>query len=167
MKIRISAFVHDSVVDGPGLRFVVFVQGCEHRCQGCHNKHTWSKSGGQVVDTDFLIWQIEKNPLVAGVTLSGGEPFLQAKKLLNFAKQVKERNLELAIYSGYLFEDLIKDDDKKELLCLADILVDGPFILSQHTYTKKFTGSSNQRIIDVQKSIKSGKVVLSKDERWV
>ena len=89
-KIRIAGIVQDSITDGPGLRFVLFTQGCPHNCTGCHNPQTHSINGGYIIDDSELLKMIDENPLVSGVTISGGEPFIQAEKLLNFASEVKK-----------------------------------------------------------------------------
>lgn len=168
-RLRISGLVNDSIVDGPGLRFTIFVQGCPHHCEGCHNPQTHSFKGGKKVFSSKIIKQISSNPLLYGVTFSGGEPFMQAKKLLNIAKFVKEQGLELACYTGFLFEELYSDKVPyaRELLSFLDILIDGKFVLSQKSMDLKFKGSKNQRTIDVQKSLKEGKVILSTNKKWV
>lgn len=166
--IRVASFVQDSITDGPGLRFTLFVQGCDKFCEGCHNPSTWETVGGSEMTTDELFQKIKDNILLTGVTFSGGEPFLQASKLLPLAKKIKEIGLELAIYTGDTFEHLLakKDDNVNALLSLADILVDGPFLLKERTLTLKFRGSKNQRIINVKESLKEGRAVIETSERW-
>jgi len=164
--MKLAGIVQDSVTDGPGLRFVVFTQGCNHHCEGCHNPNTWDIDKGKTWTTQSLLTELDSNPLTKGVTISGGEPFLQAKALVEFAKAVKERKLELAIYSGYLFEEIIKDMEKVELLEQCDILIDGPFIKAQRSLDLMFKGSKNQRIVDVKKSLESNKIVSVKNNRW-
>ena len=168
-RIRISGIVEDSIVDGPGLRLSVFTQGCPHHCPGCHNEHTHSFKGGKMVSPGKIIKQIALNPLLYGITLSGGEPFVQAKKLIPIARFVKAQGLEVACYTGYLFEELIsgKVPYARELLEYVDILIDGKFVLAQKSLNLKFKGSKNQRTIDVQSSLKQNRAILSKDERWV
>ena len=121
-----------------------------------------------MVDIDYLIQKIDNNPLVFGVTISGGEPMIQAHRLIPFAKAVKSRNLNLAIYTGFTFEQLIdkNNDDINQLLSLADVLIDGKFELDKRSLDLKFKGSSNQRTIDVQKSLKSKQVVLMQNSSW-
>ncbi len=169
-RINVAGFVNDSVVDGPGLRFTLFVQGCPLSCEGCHNPQTQPFEGGKVKSFDEIFELIEKNPLLDGVTFSGGEPLCQAEALLPLAKKIKEKGLNLVIYSGFVFEVLQTHPALKpsfELVCLADTLIDGPFILSQKEFGLKFKGSKNQRIIDVSSTLKSNEIVLRTSEDWV
>ena len=168
-KLKISGIVNDSIVDGPGLRYSLFTQGCPHNCPGCHNPQTHSFKGGKTLSLKKFKKDIISNPLLAGVTFSGGDPFSQAKALLPFAKFVKERGLELACYTGFLYEQLVSNSVpySKELLSYIDILIDGKFVLSQKSLNLKFKGSKNQRTIDVQSSLKQNQVVLSKNEKWI
>ena len=163
-KLRIAGTVHDSIVDGPGIRFTIFTQGCEHNCPGCHNPQTHPLNGGKEIAVDELIAEMLKNPLLDGVTLSGGEPFLQADKLCPVARAAKHSGLTVWTYSGWTFEQLwtgeASDDCRRELLTLTDVLVDGPFILSERSLELKWCGSRNQRLIDVQNSIDRGEAVL-------
>ena len=165
-EINIAGFVKESITDGPGIRFTLFVQGCPRRCEGCHNPQTQPVEGGTGYTPMQIFQMIDKNPLLSGVTLSGGEPFCQAEALLCLAKLIKEKGLELAVYSGYTFEEILKDQTMTELLQLCDTLVDGELILSQKSFTLKFKGSKNQRVIDVKKSLSCGSVVLDNSERW-
>lgn len=164
MKIRIAGTVNDSIVDGDGIRFVVFVQGCIHNCDGCHNPQTHDFSGGFETDTDSLLEKILANPLLDGVTFSGGEPFCQPAPLYELGKKVKENGLNLVCYTGFTFEELLEiskqEEDVKNLLGICDVLIDGPFILSKKNLLLKFRGSENQRILDVKKSLSEGKAVL-------
>lgn len=162
MKLRIAGTVNDSIVDGPGIRFTVFVQGCPHNCKGCHNPQTHDFEGGTVADTEELLEKIKGNPLLDGVTFSGGEPFCQAEALASLGKQIKELGLNIVTYTGYTFEKLYEDrslNNWDELLGVTDILIDGPFILEQKDWEIKFRGSSNQRYIDCKKSLETGKAV--------
>ena len=109
MEIRIAGTSNDSIVDGPGIRFTIFVQGCPHHCKGCHNPQTHSYDGGKVIDTDELLEKILANPLLDGVTFSGGEPFVYAKQLADLARKIKQNNLNIVTYSGYTFERLISE----------------------------------------------------------
>jgi len=159
-KLRIAATVQDSIVDGPGLRYVVFTQGCPHRCEGCHNPDTFDYDGGYEVDVDELVGDIDKNPILDGVTFSGGEPVIQADALLPLAKAVKDRGLQLMLYSGYTFEQILKIKAGAKLLGYVDILVDGPFELDKKSLDLTFRGSFNQRVIDVPESLKRRQAVL-------
>ena len=160
--IRISGVIRESIVDGPGLRFVLFTQGCTHNCAGCHNPDTHDLEGGYLIDTHKVYLEVIKNPLLKGLTISGGEPFLQAKELLPLAREVKKIGKDIVIYTGFLFENLImsKDKDVLELLELCDMLVDGPFKIELRDLTLTFKGSRNQRLIDMRKTLKNKKVVL-------
>jgi anaerobic ribonucleoside-triphosphate reductase activating protein len=161
-NIRISGVAEDSIVDGPGLRFVIFVQGCNMHCEGCHNPQTWDNNGGYDITIRELIDRIERNPLTDGITLSGGEPFLQAKKL---SLLLDELNLPVISYTGYTYEWLVSnatdDNSYLDLLHRVDYLIDGPYIESERSYDLLFRGSRNQRIIDVKASMDSGSIVLS------
>ncbi len=159
MELRISGTVNDSIVDGPGIRYCVFVQGCPHKCEGCHNPNTHDFNGGRIVDTDDLLKEIKANPLLSGVTFSGGEPFCQAKALAFLGRQIKQENLDIITYTGYTFEELKeKSTDENgymQLLEVSDFIVDGKFEKEKKSYLLKFKGSSNQRIIDCNKSLEN------------
>ena len=166
MKLRIaSPVICDSIVDGPGLRMVIWTQGCKHNCKGCHNPQTHSLTKGYEVDTKEVIDKMASLKLQQGITLSGGEPFLQPEPLEEIAREAKINGLDVWSYTGFTFEQLL---DKKNrayfknlnLLKQIDILVDGKFIAEKKDISLKFRGSSNQRIIDVQKSLKYKKVFL-------
>jgi len=162
MELRIAGTVNDSIVDGPGIRFTIFTQGCPHNCKGCHNPQTHDFSGGTVVDTDELLAKIKGNPLLDGVTFSGGEPFCQAEALAFVGRQIKELGLNIVTYTGFTFEKLYErreSDGWQKLLEVTDILIDGPFILEQKDWEIKFRGSTNQRYLDCQASLKEGKAV--------
>ncbi len=167
MDLRIAGTVSDSIVDGPGLRFVIFTQGCSHHCKGCHNPHTWPYDGGTVADLDELYDKVVKNPILSGVTLSGGEPFDQALALYPLVKRYKDSGIEIAAYSGYTFEELIRDEDKLKLLSLCDVLIDGEFLEAEKSLDLKFRGSKNQRILDVKASLDAAQAVNSTDKRWI
>lgn len=149
MKIRIAGIISESVTDGEGLRYVIFTQGCPHHCFGCHNPKTHSFAGGYEVDTDSLKKEIFENPLLAGITFSGGEPFCQPKPLAELAKAVHSRGLNVWSYTGYTLEALREknDEDINALLANLDVLVDGKFEMDLKDLTLPFRGSSNQRII--------------------
>lgn len=163
-KLRIAGIEPESFVDGPGIRFSIFTQGCSHNCLGCHNPQTHDFNGGHDISLAELLSMIEENPLLDGVTLSGGDPMFQAKTLVPLAREIKERGLNLVIFSGFTYERLMALKEEKpeylELLSFADILVDGPFILAQRCLELKFRGSRNQRLIDVQASLVQGRAVL-------
>lgn len=163
MKIRMSGVVEESIVDGPGIRFTIFVQGCPHRCPGCHNPQTHDFLGGYDDDTDSLFERIIKNPLLDGATFSGGEPFCQARPLAELAVRLRAAGLGVMSYSGFTVEELIREASSEnaymELLNSIDYLVDGRFVESLKSYECRFRGSTNQRIIDVKKTIEQGHAV--------
>lgn len=164
MNIRIAGTVNDSIVDGNGLRYTIFVQGCPHHCKGCHNPQTHSFDSGKEVSISDLFDVIKSNTLLDGVTFSGGEPFAQAKPLVELADLVKRNtNLNIVTYTGYTFEEIItsNNSDWIALLNSTDILIDGEFIEDLKSYELRFRGSSNQRCIDVKQSLLQHKVVLA------
>ena len=165
-KLRIAGTVNDSIVDGPGIRYTIFTQGCPHHCPGCHNPQTHDFAGGQDADVEKILEEIFNNPILSGVTFSGGEPFCQAEALVPIAEAIKEKGKHLMIYTGYLLEHLQKMESVgvQRLLELADVIVDGPFILAEKNLTLSYRGSENQRVIDMVKTRKSGEVVLYRSE---
>lgn len=149
--MKIMNIIHDSVVDGEGLRTVIFFAGCPHQCKGCHNKSSWNMKNGIEMSIEDVLEEIRSNPLT-DVTFSGGEPFFQAKSATSLAQQIKSLGKNLWIYSGYTFEQLQRSENKyvHELLSHCDVLVDGPFIFEQRDLTLRFRGSKNQRIIQLK-----------------
>ena len=160
--MRIANTVSDSIVDGPGLRFTVFTQGCPHRCPGCHNPDTHDPAGGREAAVEELAEKLLSNPLTDGLTLSGGEPFCQAAECARLAAIAREKGLNVWVYTGYTYERLIAGEvpGAMELLAQADVLVDGPFVEARKSYAALFRGSTNQRLIDVPRSLAAGQVVL-------
>ena len=152
-ELRIAGTIGESIVDGPGIRYVLFTQGCPHGCPGCHNPQTHDFNGGKVVDTAALLADIQKNPFVKAVTFSGGEPFAQPLALAELASALKEQGYHLMSYSGYTFEQLLQRADARPLLDKLDLLVDGPFVESQKSIELRFRGSANQRVLDVPASL--------------
>ena len=162
MLMRIAGLANDSIVDGPGLRLTVFTQGCPHHCPGCHNPQSHDFAGGKLCDTGEILEIMHDNTLLDGITLSGGEPFAQAEACAELARAAHDAGLSVWCYTGYIFEELLQGKPEwLELLSNIDVLVDGPFVLSQRTLEAHFRGSSNQRIIDVQQSLRTVKTVLS------
>lgn len=162
MMLRVADLINDSIVDGPGFRYAVYTQGCSHNCKGCHNPGTHSFDGGRDIDIDDIMSEIEENPLLSGVTFSGGDPLFQPRPLISLAKRVKDTGLNIWCYTGWTWEALMKmnDTDILKLLEYVDVLVDGPFVLEKRTLELPFRGSSNQRLIDVERSLKNGFAVL-------
>lgn len=153
-QLHLSGIIEESIVDGPGLRFVIFTQGCPHQCPGCHNPKTHPFTGGFTASIDVIFKQFQENPLLNGITFSGGEPFMQAAPLVQLAKKVQSIEKHITIYTGYVFENLLRMGENNhaiiELLTMTDLLIDGPFIISQQNLELSFRGSSNQRLLDQQ-----------------
>lgn len=171
MKFRCAGLTPESIVDGPGLRFTVWTQGCLHHCKGCQNPQTWAMDAGEEADTDEVLEQIISNPLLDGVTLSGGDPFYQAKPMAELARRVhsyKERSLNVVAFTGFTYEELIAQANEEngymELLRQCDYLIDGRFILEERSLELKFRGSRNQRFIDVRRSLEAGRPIALTDE---
>ena len=166
--LDLAGIVNDSIVDGPGIRMTVFCQGCPHHCAGCHNPETWEFGCGTPMEVERIVDIVRTNPLCRGVTFSGGEPFAQAEGFGKLARLLKEMGYEVASYSGYTFEQLLKGTEaQKKLLQSIDVLIDGPFVLSEKSLEISFRGSRNQRIIDVPKSLAAGEAVCITSGRWV
>lgn len=162
LTVRLAGVVHESISDGPGLRSTIFFQGCPHACAGCHNPHTWSRAGGAVFALDALLAELRLSPLLSGVTFSGGEPFAQAPAAAQLAGAVKLRKLDLWVYTGYVWEELVANLEQPgfaELLRLADVVVDGPYQQALRDLTLPYRGSRNQRLILAGPSLAQGRVV--------
>ena len=154
-SIRISGITPESIVDGEGIRYVIFTQGCPHRCVGCHNPQTHSFDGGRLVLIEDILDDISKRKKwIDGITISGGEPFCQADQCSIIAERAQELSLTVWCYTGYLFENLYRQG--VELLKHIDVLVDGPFVQDERSLELDFRGSRNQRVIDIPKSLKEG-----------
>lgn len=161
--LRIAGIIEESIVDGPGFRFVVFTQGCKRRCKGCHNEETWDLDGGKTVAIDQILKMLDENPLLDGITLSGGEPFLQPEACCMLAEGARERGLDVMTYTGFTYEELLEGVDENEeinearrkLLRLTDMLVDGPFVVEKKSLNLLFRGSSNQRLL----YLKDGRII--------
>ena len=162
MRFRLSGIVNDSIVDGPGLRLAVFMQGCPYGCPGCHNPQTHDVMGGREADTEEVRAMLKKNPLLDGLTLSGGEPLLQPQAACEMAEMAKAQGLNVWCYTGDTVEHLLKNcaPDVMAALEHVDVLVDGPFILEQKSLDLRFRGSRNQRLINMPATLKAGKAVL-------
>lgn len=153
MDIRIAGIVPESIVDGDGIRYAIFMQGCNRHCPGCQNPATHALDGGKIFDTAEIIEDIKKNPLLSGITLTGGEPLLQIPSAIEIAKATKEMGLNVWCYTGFKFEEV--PPAAHELLKFVDVLVDGEFILALRDLELDFRGSSNQRIINLNERRKS------------
>lgn len=163
MKIRLSnPLQSDSIVDGEGIRTVIWTQGCPHHCKGCHNPETHSFNGGFLKDTEELIEEIKKLELQDGITFSGGDPMMQVDACIEIAKACKEMGYNIWCYTGFTFEEVLNDPKKREFLNYIDVLVDGKFELDKKSYDAIFRGSTNQRLINVKNSLKKGRCVTIK-----
>ena len=156
ITLRVAGIIEESIVDGPGLRFVLFLQGCRMHCKACQNPQTWDFEGGTLVSAQEILERMQGDPLVHGITFSGGEPFEQAEALAPLAAELKRRGYHLMAFSGYTFEQLLQKDGCRELLSLLDLLVDGPFVEEQKSLELRFRGSRNQRILNMAASREAG-----------
>ena len=157
----------ETIVDGEGIRYSIYLAGCSHHCVGCHNPESWNPRAGELLTEEriqSIIREIKANPLLDGVTFSGGDPFYQVEECIEIAKYIKSKKMNIWCYTGFTYETLIKlaKDNPKiiEFLKLIDVLVDGPFILEKKSLDCVFRGSTNQRIIDTKLSLKNKEVVL-------
>jgi anaerobic ribonucleoside-triphosphate reductase activating protein len=161
--MRLSGIVPESHVDGPGLRYVIFTQGCPHCCPHCHNPDSWDVNAGKEFSVKQVIRLLkqQKKPK-RGVTFSGGEPFLQAGELAEVALAAHQIDWDVVTYTGYTYEELTEMEDSgvKALLCASDMLIDGRYVHELRATGLQFRGSSNQRMIDVAETQKSGRIVL-------
>ena len=148
LKIRLFGEIDESVVDGPGIRSVIFMQGCPHQCPGCHNPKSHQIDGGYEKEVVEIIASLNQNQWIDGITISGGEPFLQPRALLEIVRNIKHH---IVIYSGYTYEQIIQMGHQ-EILDHCEILVDGKFELNKKSLTLLYRGSSNQRMIDLKKT---------------
>ncbi len=161
MVVRLAADIQpDSILDGSGIRTVIWFQGCLHNCKGCQNPETHDMNGGMVVDIDEIKMKLKNLKYQSGITLSGGDPFFQPEAALEIAKFAKSIGLNVWAYTGFTYEALLSDKSKLDLLKYVDVLVDGKFMLDKKSLNCKFRGSTNQRLIDVMKSMEAGGVVL-------
>ena len=165
MKVRLASNLQsDSIVDGDGIRTVIWFQGCKHHCRGCQNPETWNFDGGMEVDIEDIKNEMKKLKYQTGVTLSGGDPFFQADAAAEIAKFAHSIGLNVWCYTGFTYEDIIDaNDEKMELLKNTDVLVDGRFEIDKKSLACKFRGSTNQRIIDVKKSLEEGRAITIYD----
>ena len=163
-SIRLAGIAYESLVNGPGIRRVLFAQGCKHNCSSCFNKHTHSFDGGEEKKIHEIVEDILCNPLIRGVTFSGGDPLEQGEEFAILAKKIKKSKINIWCYTGYSFEYILENQKKRngwqELLKHIDVIVDGKFMEEYADSHLRYRGSSNQRIIDVQNSLKIGKTVM-------
>lgn len=161
MKFRLAGVNRQSIVDGIGIRYTVYMQGCKHKCLGCHNKGTHDMNGGTLTDTEDIIKDFKQQSYLTGISLSGGDPFFQPESATELAQEVHKLGKNVWCYTGYTLEEILKDGTKaqKELLKNIDILVDGRYDIKLNSLSVPFRGSSNQRLIDVRETLNQNKVV--------
>ena len=158
MEIRIAGIAEESIVDGPGFRYTIFTQGCPHNCEGCHNPETWSFTAGHSVSIDEIMEELKFAE--GDITFSGGDPMYQPEAFTELARRIREElHKGIWCYTGFLYEQVVADPKMSKMLPYLEVLVDGPFIEAKKSLDLLFRGSSNQRLVDVQKSLKAGKVV--------
>lgn len=158
--ISVIKIVEDTTVDGPGFRTTVYAAGCPNACPGCHNPQSWDIGAGRMMSTDEIMAVIRADEF-ADVTFSGGDPMFQPEGFAELAKAIKnETGKNIWCYTGYTFEHLRRNDRQSELLRWIDVLVDGPYVESQRDRNVLFRGSRNQRLIDVQASLRTDRVIL-------
>lgn len=159
--INIAGIEAESVVDGEGWRFAIFTQGCKHHCKNCHNPQTWDMRGGTQMSIDELVDTIEEafkeNILMDGVTLTGGDPLYQPDATFSLCKKLKDLDINIWLYTGFTYEEITKDEKLMSIMKYIDVLVDGPFIESLKSLELEYRGSINQRILDMKKTLESGK----------
>lgn len=161
MKIRLaSPLQRDSVVDGVGIRTVVWTQGCAHACPYCHNPNTHDFKGGIEYDLEEIKEEISSLEGQKGITFSGGDPLYQMDAVIELSKFIKNLGLDIWVYTGFTYEEVCNMPKSKDLFKYIDVLVDGKFEIENRSLDAPFRGSTNQRIIDIQASNKKGKIVL-------
>lgn len=164
-SINIAGVVEESYTDGLGIRYAIFVQGCSHKCKNCHNPETWQFNGGVKYDIDTLVSEILENPLLDGVTISGGDPMYQPVEVLELVNKIREQSkLNIWLYTGFTFEECLENTEMAAILNKIDILVDGEYKEENRSLHLRFRGSSNQRIINVPETLATGKVVIYIDD---
>lgn len=158
--LKVAGSISSSIVDGPGFRYTLFLQGCSHHCDGCHNPATWDINGGRVMETDEITEDIKKAYYIDGVTISGGEPLEQAQELKKLLVCLKELNYHIILFSGYTLEEIQANKEMNSCMPYIDVLIDGKYKKELRTLTLRFRGSSNQRVIDVPRTLEKGEPVL-------
>ena len=170
--IRLAADLQtDSIVDGPGLRTVLWTQGCYHRCKGCQNPQTWSHKAGALVPLSEVYDAIDELEYQTGLTISGGDPMYQPEQCMQVARYARKKGLNIWVYTGFTFEEIMKLAKKKpvylDFLKKIDVLVDGRYIEKERDLNLLFRGSANQRLIDVPKTLKTGEIVLFDENEYL
>ena len=166
--LRLAGVVRESIVDGPGIRMTVFVQGCPHHCEGCHNPQTHDFNGGYEGNIEKILAAFDENPLLRGMTFSGGEPVMQAEALLPLAKAVIARGKNLVLFTGFTMEELFEMSKTRpavgELVSLCDLVIDGPFVLDEKDLTLIFRGSRNQRLLNGKECMRTQSIVFAEQK---
>lgn len=151
LTLRVAGIEEESIVDGPGMRLTLFTQGCRHNCPGCHNPQTHPLDGGSLMEAGEVLRLFREDPLLAGITFSGGEPFLQPGPLVWLAKEVHAMGRNVCAFSGYTYEQLLElglsNPDVAALLDELDFLIDGPYVEALRDLELDYRGSSNQRFL--------------------
>lgn len=147
-KINLSGYIDSSIVDGPGVRFAVYTQGCIHKCAGCHNPKTWCETPNEVIEIDQLIEIINNESLGKSVTISGGDPLVQIDSTYELCSKLKVQGYNIWLYTGFTIEQIQADESLSRIISVTDVIVDGKFDLELKDYKLEYRGSSNQRIID-------------------
>ena len=165
--ISILDIVHDTTVDGPGFRTTIYAAGCAHRCLECHNPQSWDKNNGILHSTRSLLDDVKKSDF-ANVTFSGGDPLMQVDAFTELARLIRiETNKTIWCYTGFVYEQVIRSPKYSQILPYIDVLVDGPYIHTLNDESLRFRGSSNQRLIDVQASLKNDRLTLWNDGLYI
>ncbi|MBR2300436.1 MAG: anaerobic ribonucleoside-triphosphate reductase activating protein [Bacteroidaceae bacterium] len=158
--LSILEILEDTTVDGPGFRTAIYAAGCPNACVGCHNPQSWDIANGHTMSTQEILEIVLADPF-ADVTFTGGDPMFQPEGFAELAKAIKVcSNKNIWCYTGFTFENIIRNERLRALLQFVDVLVDGPFVQSLRDESLLFRGSSNQRLIDVRRSLEKGEVVL-------
>jgi len=164
--MRLAGITQESTVDGPGLRFVIYAQGCVHKCPHCHNPESWVSDGGREFSVKEIVRLLKKQKKIKrGITFSGGEPFLQAADFFEIAVAARNLGLDVVTYTGFTYDQLLEDEDRRALLSVSNILIDGKYMHELRDIGLQFCGSSNQRVIDVEATQSCGEIVLWSSER--
>ena len=158
MEYMIMDLIRGTTVDGPGFRTSIYFSGCRHSCPGCHNPQSWDFSAGRRVSLKELLDVIEEEDF--DVTLSGGDPLYQGAALVPLLKGIRQLGHLVWLYTGFKWEEIAGNPDLKEILNLVEVVVDGPFVESLRDTDLLFRGSSNQRLISVDDTLKNGTICL-------
>lgn len=148
--MRVIDIIEGTTVDGPGFRTSIYFAGCLHHCEGCHNPQSWDMDAGKEMSIDEILTVVDRNDM--DVSLSGGDPMYQAGELVELCRKIKSKGLSIWLYTGFLYEELLKMPLQSAVLEYIDVVVDGPFIMDKRDTSLLFRGSSNQRLIDVKAS---------------